>query len=266
MNIRSVTNDVMEIREKLLKDESRKIKIQLELDNLDKEKNATESETLKYIDDQEKLRKDIAMKDADIEAIKNEEERSRQENMEREERILRLKEEYLDLTAEKSQLHNNFSSTEKTIELEKKNLNVLIASNEQMENALDKTRSQAVMMADSLSRLQKENEVLLNSTTQIEREIIDRRKLTHQDETELLDLEKSKNALQKHLLKLESECKFQNERIQRGEKEVHSMESKIAETNENLEKLKREAVALEKDKQRYGNQAASANAKYLESL
>lgn len=51
--------------------------------------------------------------------------------MEKEERIARLKEEFVDLTVEKSQLHNNFSSTEKTIELEKKNLNILISSNQQ---------------------------------------------------------------------------------------------------------------------------------------
>lgn len=44
------------------------------------------------------------------------------------------------------------------------------------------------------------------------------------------------------------------------------MESKISETDDSIEKLRREAVALEKDKERYGNQAASANAKYLESL
>ena len=38
----------------------------------------------------------------------------------------------MDLAALKTQLHNNFSSTEKTIELEKKNLNIKIASNDQM--------------------------------------------------------------------------------------------------------------------------------------
>lgn len=99
--------------------------------------------------------------------------------------------------------------------------------------------------------------------TQIERDIVDRSKLTEQDQSELMELERFKNNLQKQLIKLESECKFQNEKIQRGEKEIESIETKISETNENLEKLKKESVNLEKDKQRYGNQAATANAKYL---
>ena len=89
--------------------------------------------------------------------------------MQKQDRIHHLKQNYMDLASLKTQLHNNFSSTEKTIELEKKNLNIKIASNDQMEKNLDKMRSQSVMMDDSLTKLQKENDVLLNSVTQVER-------------------------------------------------------------------------------------------------
>lgn len=65
---------------------------------------------------------------------------------------------------------------------------------------------------------------------------------------------------------METQYKMHNERLSKKEGEIQRQETKIAETNETLENLAKEISNLEKDKEKYGKQAALSNAKYLHSL
>lgn len=119
---------------------------------------------------------------------------------------------------------------------------------------------------EALVRVQRENDVLLNSVTQIERQIADRRKLTQQDQEELEELERARSILQKDIIRMETQYKMHNDRLSKKEEEILREEAKIAQTNVTLEGLKKDIITLEKDKEKYGKQAALSNAKYLHSL
>lgn len=67
-SLKSLEKDILEIEEKLKKDEGRKAKIQEELDNLARQRDSAINEVTKFHDEQERLNAAIKEKEVEIES------------------------------------------------------------------------------------------------------------------------------------------------------------------------------------------------------
>ena len=104
-SLKSLEKDILEIEEKLRKDEGRKAKIQEELDNLARQRDNAIGEVNKFHEDQEKLSIGIKEEEAKIENANEELQKLRNETEIKQQDIRKLKEEFIHKTALKGELN-----------------------------------------------------------------------------------------------------------------------------------------------------------------
>lgn len=126
---------------------------------------------------------------------------------------------------------------------------------------------------NSIKRVEEEIEVAehgksidLKSIGHLEREILENRKLNSEDERQLEELANVKSLISSQLGKTESVNKKQSEDIMSQEGKLKVKEKELSQLKIECEMMDKNIVKLDKEKQKFGLQAAQANAKYFQSL
>jgi chromosome segregation ATPase len=262
----NLDKEMKEVRDKYKKDCERKKKIEEEVDSLFKQRTRYKDELKQHQENNKALEKKIEDKERDIHNLSQEIEEYHSESQKVRAQILGLKEENDSLVHGKSERNENLRRLDSAIQNLKKKLNEQLSKVAQTEKSNDKLRNQTVKLNGEVNALVKENEVRLESLKQMERQIVVARKLNAEDEKYARELTSEREHLIHELDKQRHISNKLTDRITLADKEIQELEDKITSTDGALEELKKKVVGLEKDKEKYGKQAALANAKFMQTV
>ncbi len=117
-----------------------------------------------------------------------------------------------------------------------------------------------------LSECKRDQEIDRNNLRQIDKEIMDTKKQAITDAKKIRKLGMKKANLKEQLLQIEDESKKKGQKISKKLQEIEIRDQEIKEKRLNVDNINKQITTLEKEKEKYGINAAQANAKYAQSL
>ena len=106
----------------------------------------------------------------------------------------------------------------------------------------------------------------MKSISHLEREILENKKYNFNDNKGLEELSNIKSNIVNQIGKAEQINKKQNEELRKADDKLKNKEKDLGKQKAECELMDKNISKLEKDKEKYGMQAAQANAKYFHSL
>mmetsp|Transcript_9189 Transcript_9189/g.18313 ORF Transcript_9189/g.18313 Transcript_9189/m.18313 type:complete len:872 (-) Transcript_9189:80-2695(-) len=138
--------------------------------------------------------------------------------------------------------------------------------------AAKETRMKEQMMKKVKDVEQKKNEVeqhrdvLRQEISKLEREIEGQRRQIELDKKNIEDMAREKDLLQSNLRKTQTATQKQSDLVKVQENTKKNLEAEILGYKSEAQKQRKMIYALEKEREKYGQQASDATAKYLEAL
>lgn len=263
---KSLKKTVNELQERQQKNDDRNKKFQEELEQIKQNYEATKKEVERTNDDKTNLQNQLAGKIKELTDKENEKKILVQNKADLNKRIGDLtghlenerqrSEHILELKAE---IEQSLSSVRK--ELQEKTTSVNTLTRER--NKLVKDNKNLETTIDELERMK---ELTKNSIHQLEHEIDDARKLAFEDRKTIDDLKRDRDLLQKDITRAESNNRKQGDIVIGKSNELQEKEKEVLALKKEVDLLNKKITFLDKDKEKYGIQAAQANAKYFHSL
>ncbi|KAM3144477.1 hypothetical protein pb186bvf_003346 [Paramecium bursaria] len=248
---------------KVVKDDERKKKIQDELEQIKKNYDSEKKNYEKQVGDRDILKNDLdkLMKDySEKQQLKliNDKTYDAQRK-----RLEELKDNYEKMVMEKEQLERLRRQQDDEIVHLKKELISSRTKQNQIQKHNDKYNNEIKNLEKKNEEAIKEKQVAVNSINQLERHVIDTRKLNEEDTQLLEELRKAHDNFTKQLAKAEQQSTHLNDQIVQLDTNIAEVENKIIKRQEEVDIRDVDIRKLNKEKEKFGKQAAQTNAKFL---
>lgn len=265
-SINQLNIKLAELEEKKTKEADRQKKFQDEMENMKRKLDSALNDNTKKESELEKIGKEKEV----LNDKKHQLERERDENLKE---IKTYSQQLADQIANNQALrHRNGELTVFSHELESK-INVLRGEVKDLVSKLnkqvieiDKLKMERDFVKNQKAEVEKEKEIALNTITSLERVINDTRRLATEDRKVVEQLNNARTLLNRELGKAEENNKQQAELSMKAEKLLIEKDNEISNLVKEIERKNKKIAQLEKDKEKYGINAAQANAKYFHSL
>ena len=255
-----------EIEERVEKDEARRQKIQEEMDAVKKNLEATQKEKEKTEGEKNSLNKKITSLEESNKKKDNERQKIESE-------IRRLEGTTQQLKLENTSLENEckgqyMKAQEGAVDNQKltNEINALRTENAHLKRQIDKHSKHLKMLESQKKEAERLKDIAKNSIYQLEREIEETKKIAKEDKKVVDTMKNERDLLMKDIHKADKNNRDQGEKLLKEEKDHQDKRNEIHALRKDIERLNRKISQLEKEKEKYGINAAQANAKYFHSL
>ncbi len=265
-SIKELKFKIADLEEKKAKEIERQKKFQDELENLKKQLDDSVQENNKKDRDIDKFNKEVA----DLNTNKRDLEK------EKETKSIEIKH----LTAEledhimtiKIQRHQSQEVSKKVHDLEfnittlRTELNEKVTKISQQALEIDKIKKERDMLKNQKGEVERELEVTLAVVQTLERAIQETRKLAFEDQKVLDGIKHTREFMNKELNRAENANNKQKNELVVLQKSVLEKDTEIGTLKTEIERKNQKITSLEREKEKYGINAAQANAKYFHCL
>ena len=269
----TLTNDIKQLKikvfdmeEKKQKESDRQKKFQDEMENLKRRLDVATSEG-------EKKGSDLKVSLEEIERLKVDKREIEKERDRKKEKIDRLDDEKQALEANLAQLRDHNSNLnrknhefEEEITRQAGEINEAMTKIKQYDREVNKLKRDKINIKNQQIAAEKDKELAEKSIEQLERIIDDTKKLAEEDRKAVEQMKTTRNLLNKEINRAESNNKKQSNDLLISHKANKEKDNEILTQANNVEDLKKKISQLEKEKEKYGINAAQANAKYFHAL
>ena len=265
-DIKQLRIKITDLEEKKQKEADRQKKLQDEIENIKRKLDAS-------LSDGETKEKDIMRALADIDILKEE---KRDLEKDRERKISLIKSLEKELNDKENLIQKErFTNSElnrKSHELDEKIRKQQIEINEDtqkigfFEREINKLKREKEQIKNQKMEAERAKELAQASIEQLERIIDDTKKLAEEDRKLIEQMKNSRNLINKEINRAENNNKKQAGELMISHKANKEKDNEIINQAGEIEKLLKKISQLEKEKEKYGINAAQANAKYFHAL
>jgi len=265
-DVKQLKLKVIDLEEKKQKESDRQKKLQDEMENIKKRLDVSMSEA-------EKFQRDVTKAQDELAALNIE---KRELEKEKEKKISQIKSLEATLVNEGNKYEmlktHNGDLNAKCHELESKNVKQAADINDKslkigaQDREINKLKREVQQTQNQKVEAERAKELAQSSIEQLERVINDTQKLAEEDRKMLDQMKNSKNLLHKEINRAESNNKKQTNELLISHKANKIKDDEIVLAAKDTQKLLKKIDLLEKEKEKYGINAAQANAKYFHAL
>jgi len=265
-DIKQLKIKINDLEEKKQKESDRQKKFQDEMENLKKRLDVAMTDCTKKETELSKLQEDLEM-------LKEEKRELEKERDKKVAKIKNLEGELEDQSANIISMRNyNSDLNRKNHELEEQvtkqagEINEKVSKVSAQDREINKLKRDKEAIRNQKVEAERAKELAQNSIEQLERIIDDTKKLAEEDRKLIEQMKASRNLLNKEINRAESNNKKQSNDLLISHKANKEKDTEIVKQAQEVEKLKKKISQLEKEKEKYGINAAQANAKYFHAL
>ena len=265
-NYKGLKKQHLETEERVKKEDDRNKKIQEELDWRVKNFQEVQTETVTQKESMDQNEVKITSQQEALEELKK-------ENVELEERVDQYKEQQTEsgdtigwLKKDNQELLKERNTLEQQRLLIKSMINKASTKLKSLQRDKNDLFKEKKNLQNILLECKRNQEIDKNNLRQIDKEIMDTKKQAVADQKKIRKLGMKKASLKDQLLKIEEASKINANRIGKKMQEIDLKDIEIKERMVQVENINKQIQQLEKEKEKYGINAAQANAKYAQSL
>jgi len=265
-DIKQLKIKITDLEEKKQKESDRQRKLQEEMENLKRKLDVA-------LNDADRREKEVMTAQEIIDVLR-EEKRELEKDKEKKQSKIKSLEHELSEQSTNIQMGRQLNSdlNRKTHELEEKitkqgaEINDKLSKISSLEREVNKLKKDKEHIKNQKTEAERAKELAQASIEQLERIIEDTQRLADEDRKLIEQLKNSRNLLNKEVNRAESNNKKQANDLLISHKANKEKDNEIISQSKDVEKLQRRIMELEKEKEKYGINAAQANAKYFHAL
>jgi len=265
-DVKQLKLKVISLEENKQKETDRQKKLQEEMENIKNKLNQANAEgerLLKLVGDAQEEISNLEIQKREL-ANENKEKNSQIKSLDT--RIANEENKYDSIKKHNSELGIKAHELDSKVTKQASEINDKALKIGAQDREINKLKREIQHVQNQRIEAERAKELAQSSIEQLERVINDTQKLAEEDRKVVEQMKNSRNLLQKEINRAESNNKKQSNDLLVSHKANKEKDNEIVNQSKDVEKLQKKIALLEKEKEKYGINAAQANAKYFHAL